>query len=508
MNIAVSSVKSEYSLSDRFASEDLRSILGDQKENIDMWKEVVNSEFDRVWARTLVESTPRNTVAKTDAPTLEVRNEENELNIQNELGEEKELDEEELDQDAAHEKELIRTCTTTLKSIIRPDIEANEQFVSILNRRQLELTDLISDLSVLTYKTVLAIAAGDLYDDSLGQRSSDSFDIRSILPDNFKFRCDVDPILRVVPIPPNLQNHLESALENSSRDDFTQLLSQSHLQFIHTEFLSSYTRKKKVEGSDTKDIKHPVWQRAADAIWTSDTDNLTCSPTGISHTITEQIRQFSTSVSNLWHGSILNKSMEYLLRILLRLHLAPERERRFKEGARLACERKKAMVKKPTTISKTLWNRKTLLLCDELAMVHQGKRNDKFTRIQAILGTLLKLHSIKPTSQEIHLPCIDEQLSCEADPEECTTMTSSEALLLEDFMICNNGLLKGDDADMDDFELEADLELTIQDSKDDKDTKEPPAARLKTLQAILKMLLESPNIHDVIDANWVRKSSH
>lgn len=31
---------------------------------------------------------------------------------------------------------------------------------------------------------------------------------------------------------------------------------------------------------------------------------------------------------------------------------------------------------------------------------------------------------------------------------------------------------------------------------------------MRALQAILKMLLESPYIHDVIDANWVRKSSH
>lgn len=49
---------------------------------------------------------------------------------------------------------------------------------------------------------------------------------------------------------------------------------------------------------------------------------------GCSHTINEAVREFTTAVKNLWNGSIYSKMLEFLLRILLRLHLAPRREER------------------------------------------------------------------------------------------------------------------------------------------------------------------------------------
>ncbi|KAF9079434.1 hypothetical protein BGX27_006453, partial [Mortierella sp. AM989] len=46
------------------------------------------------------------------------------------------------------------------------------------------------------------------------------------------------------------------------------------------------------------------------------------------------------------------------------------------------------------------------------------------------------------------------------------------------------------------------------DEVEDQVTKEPSRERLRALQAVLKLLLESPHIHEVVDANWVRKTSH
>jgi len=38
--------------------------------------------------------------------------------------------------------------------------------------------------------------------------------------------------------------------------------------------------------------------------------------------------------------------------------------------------------------------------------------------------------------------------------------------------------------------------------------KEPSRARLKAIQAVTKMLLESPNLEQTVDVNWVRKSTN
>ncbi|KAF9945472.1 hypothetical protein BGZ65_010705, partial [Modicella reniformis] len=51
-------------------------------------------------------------------------------------------------------------------------------------------------------------------------------------------------------------------------------------------------------------------------------------PAGVARTMTEPIRQLATSVTNLWEDSLYPKLLDHLLRILLRLHLAPNREQR------------------------------------------------------------------------------------------------------------------------------------------------------------------------------------
>ncbi|KAF8962934.1 hypothetical protein BGZ46_001095, partial [Entomortierella lignicola] len=447
MDDSISSVKSKYDLSDKFTFLDLQEILGDTKENVSIWKEAVESNFSRAWSNSIAGGTP---------------------------GQPEEVDEEGNDgEEEVDERNL--------------------------------LGHVITELSVLTHKTVL-IAAGDLYGDNLDPQPSDDFDIRSILPDRFKFRCNVAPLFNVVPIPRNLEDHLESFAENSGKDDIFQLLSQPHLQFLHTEFLSS---RRRAVAPDSKNTDHAIWQSAADAIQTPGADSPPTSPTGISHTITEQIRQFSTAVSNIWQGTILTRSLEYLLRILLRLHLAPTRENKYQEVVKLAIERKKAKAKKTKSHSKGLWQYKILQLCDELADLQQCNKENKEARTQAIFGQLMKLQSSKPTRQHEPLLCLEEQLGKNADPDDseaalATIMATKAEPIVDEYLSSNQDLLEGgEELDMDD------IDLIIQDNEVEAQvTKEPSRERPKALQAILKMLLESPHIYEAVDANWVRKTSH
>ncbi|KAF9114493.1 hypothetical protein BGX27_010643 [Mortierella sp. AM989] len=143
------------------------------------------------------------------------------------------------------DKNQPRVCSTLLKKTIRPDLIGQyETIASMFADQQTEITDDISELSILTHKTTLAIASGRLYDKMLEPMSADTFDIRNLLPVDFRFRADIEPILDVAPTPSKLQHHLGTVSEKSCKGDITGLLSGNHLQFMYTQFLSALQRKR------------------------------------------------------------------------------------------------------------------------------------------------------------------------------------------------------------------------------------------------------------------------
>ena len=75
--------------------------------------------------------------------------------------------------------------------------------------------------------------------------------------------------------------------------------------------------------------QHDIWNKAAEIVKQTSQVEIPRSPQGMSTTINEHARLLSTAVSNLWTGAIYKKSLDYLLRILLRLQLAPERENKY-----------------------------------------------------------------------------------------------------------------------------------------------------------------------------------
>ena len=199
----------------------------------------------------------------------------------------------------------------------------------------------MQEISILARKTVTITVSGSIYSGSnidLGIKPTDptTFNINNLLPDDFTFHDnDVSPILSVAPIPPKLQEYLEQFInkEKTGNDDFVSLLSQDHLQFLHSRFLGIFQNSDKTKENE----KHPIWSIITQKIKdTSDVNNLFKSPAGLSSIINEYLRQYATSVKNMWNGSIYKKSLNNLLRILLRLHLAPRREAKFKERIKKA----------------------------------------------------------------------------------------------------------------------------------------------------------------------------
>lgn len=101
-----------------------------RRDPIDVWKEVVNKEFDTTWEKAMA-------------------------CVQDEDHEEHEEDAD--DPDAATPTDMYRTCTVTLKSILRPSLPA-EAVERMLTQSQDTVSDTISELQVLIHKALLVVS--------------------------------------------------------------------------------------------------------------------------------------------------------------------------------------------------------------------------------------------------------------------------------------------------------------------------------------------------------------
>lgn len=115
------------------------------------------------------------------------------------------------------------------------------------------------------------MATGGLYHQAaLSVPSTNVFDIRNALPVGFKLRVDINHILNVAPLPPDLQRHIEQRSTGQyKKDDIYLFLSQEHLSYLYTEFLGP-RGKADSKGKGVADSKsgngHPVWSLCTEII--------------------------------------------------------------------------------------------------------------------------------------------------------------------------------------------------------------------------------------------------
>ncbi|KAI9258884.1 hypothetical protein BDA99DRAFT_103701 [Phascolomyces articulosus] len=133
-----------------------------------------------------------------------------------------------------------------------------------------------------------------------------------------------------------LKEKLEKVYKpKTGASDLQSLFSDNHLQHIQLHHL----RDKK---NSTNDSNHDL---------TFKNCNLPSIPQGISTTIESEIKEFSTNFKNMWDGTKIYKRVERkVIRVLLRLHLAPTREATYMERVKKA---KQAASKKMLGINKT-----------------------------------------------------------------------------------------------------------------------------------------------------------
>jgi hypothetical protein len=125
-----------------FLKRDIEAKLGSETSSFDVFQQYVRSNFDSLWKSTLAECE-----AKTPDQTNKEGDSEDECQ----------------DEDSNLEDKAIRTCTVTLNSILRPDLDHVEEFISMLKTSQADVTNFIDELSILVHKTVLMVIFHRIY---------------------------------------------------------------------------------------------------------------------------------------------------------------------------------------------------------------------------------------------------------------------------------------------------------------------------------------------------------
>ncbi|KAG0317131.1 hypothetical protein BGZ99_006503, partial [Dissophora globulifera] len=398
------------------------------------------------------------------------------------------------DEDAA----ALRTCTATLRQILRPELSPlYTKITTLAEESQTVITMVMEEMATATLKMVHIIASGHLYDDAIARPPP--LNLESLLPAGFEVRDKEMPAsIAVAPLPPWLQDHLDNG--SQAKGDLAKLLSHPHLEFVYARIL-----RKAHQTNSRAEAGHPVWTKAMPLLYS---DDALKAPDGLCHTISTHLKQFATGVANLWEGATYYKSLHYLLRILLRLHLAPERERRQRERTQTKAQQRQqqeAMALTPS-ISRSLWKWRMSRLCDELAgMMDVGNP----IRVQAVLGQLYDMQRREPTAICSDLPDLEDQLarkiksksldhaqSIGASQTELSEASSDEQALVDEF------------ADLDDLGDLDDFEDTGEVDGDPSGSKESTRPQLLALEKVLKMLLESPALTDPVDGNYVAKCAH
>ena len=210
METATEHIKKRFRLED-FAAGNLQNVLGPQKNNISLWKEVVTKSFDRTWNQEVKKgwkgkgkeiasssrtssvdremdlssqgSSRASTVNQMELDSSSVSSPSQKMDIDEPNLDEADMDvdsddggnggdddndddgdngDETDDEELENGKKEIRVCTATLKKILRPDfleVEGNyENFLQIAEEKQKSLTDLMAEMATLSRKVMNVVS--------------------------------------------------------------------------------------------------------------------------------------------------------------------------------------------------------------------------------------------------------------------------------------------------------------------------------------------------------------
>jgi hypothetical protein len=355
-------------------------------------------------------------------------------------------------------------------------------------------------------------------------------------------------MINVAPLPHGLQRYIEEGTGNFHKDVKT-LFKQDHLSKLYTHFSrpsldhqdassSSSPGASIVSGSDVMTIvsdkdrnDHPSWAALSVALASNSICPRMSGREGFTKTSEAHLRQCSTAIQNLWEGDVYQKSLDYLLRFLLRTYLAPKRDAANRErAARFVAQKKEISERKQVARNSTLrashWRHSMRKLTDKLTDIVLKNRTETALDIResrekaiACLWSSIKvLSSKRPSTILITQPIkpipIDTEVVTET-PDEDGSDDLDHILSEVQIQLAELGM----DVETDDpasMDTEKGQPLDVPDHglssqacviPGTTPSQEPDRQTLKKLQALTKVLLESPSSRTTYTLDHVRESA-
>jgi hypothetical protein len=157
MGEALNLVRGEHGVNEQITEESLQKALGPAKDNLGFWRDTVAQEFEGLWEKEVElaeEAKKAAALAKKEAkgkgPATDVSGSGGHDDV-----DEDEDDDGDDDPEGRSQQQSLRTCTATLRQILRPDLQGRyETILDIAEDRQRELTDVMEEVSILARKTL------------------------------------------------------------------------------------------------------------------------------------------------------------------------------------------------------------------------------------------------------------------------------------------------------------------------------------------------------------------
>jgi hypothetical protein len=215
-----------------------------------------------------------------------------------------------------------RTVTTTLSAILHNDLSPPmrktilEKLDDYLNR----ISDFTSDYSLVIHSLMLSLRGMEFVKSNTGVtiQSSQRFKVGDLFP--AQFYTSVPNHYTAAPIPPELLS------SQQFHQELKELFQDQHLGFIHSTFFGRRGAKK-----ETID-KHPI-QNLMNINILPYLSHLTHSHNELPLVLkSNALEKYKVNMANMWTGRTqMNKLLNKLIEVLLKVHLAPTRERKYRE---------------------------------------------------------------------------------------------------------------------------------------------------------------------------------
>lgn len=215
------------------------------------------------------------------------------------------------------------TCTTSLNSIIRRDLQDSVKaaFIATATDTMQDVSDLATNFAVLVLTLMVSLRSVEFAQDSqispVHLRPANGFDIKKILPTNYEIQSDMQQFSV-----PALKQELYNSTSFTSQ--FEKMFARGHLDYIETAFAGRRDLR------ESTSQKYQLQESLNSLIPASFLDKMQSFQVVPPPVRKAALVQFKTNFDNLWKSNdLMYRAVNKVIDVLLKLHLAPKRQKEY-----------------------------------------------------------------------------------------------------------------------------------------------------------------------------------